>query len=133
MKASIVAPGGSYEKAMVAASYGADEVYIGVPFTSLRMRQNKVKDFDLLKQSINGLHAYGSKALLTMNIFPRNTDINVFESVVEQIEDVQADAIIFSDLGTYKIIKKYFPNTPLHLSTQTSTLNYSAVAFRADL
>lgn len=132
-KPTIVAPGWSYEKAMVAASYGAEEVYIGVPFTSLRMRQNKVKDFNLLKKSIEGIHAFWSKALLTMNIFPRNIDIKIFESVVEKIADVGADAIIFSDLGTYKIIRKYLPDTPLHLSTQTSTLNYAAVEFWADL
>jgi len=130
---SIVAPWGSYEKAIVAASYGAEEVYIGVPFTSLRMRQNKVRDFDFLKKSIQQIHSYGAKALLTMNIFPRNIDIKIFESVVEKIKDSGADAIIFSDLWTFNIIKKHLPNMPLHLSTQTTTLNYAAVQFWADL
>ena len=84
----IVAPGGSYQKALVASQYGADEVYIGVPFTSLRMRQNKITDFDDLKKTIDALHANGTKALLTMNIFPRNQDIKIFESVVQRIADV---------------------------------------------
>ena len=128
-----MAPGGSYEKALVAASYGAEEVYIGVPYTSLRMRQNKVKNFDILKKTIEGIHNYWSKALLTMNIFPRNTDIKIFEEVVEKVSDSSADAIIFSDPGTFQTLKKYFPNTPFHLSTQTSTLNYAAVQFRYDL
>ena len=44
-----------------------------------------------------------------------------------------ADAIIFSDPWTLKIIRKYLPNTDLHLSTQTSTMNYGAVQFRYDL
>jgi len=61
------------------------------------MRQNKMRTFDDLKKTINDLHANGSRAYLTMNIFPRNTDIKVFESVVEKIADVGADAIIFSD------------------------------------
>ena len=43
---AIVAPGGSFQKAVTAARYGADEVYMGVPFTSLRMRSNKVRDFE---------------------------------------------------------------------------------------
>ncbi len=130
---SIVAPGGSYQKAVVAAEYWADEVYVGVPFTSLRMRQNKIKWFEDLKKTIDALHERGKKALLTMNIFPRNSDIKIFESVVEQIADVKVDAIIFSDIGTYTIIRKYFPDTPLHLSTQTSTLNYEAAKFWYDL
>ena len=69
----IVAPGGSYEKAVIASKYGAEDVYIWVPFTSLRMRQNKVKDFSELKRTIDALHQNGSRALLTMNIFPRNS------------------------------------------------------------
>lgn len=68
-----------------------------------------------------------------MNIFPRNQDIKIFEATVEKIADVGADAIIFSDPGTFHVLKKYLPNTPLHLSTQTSTMNYSAVQFRYDM
>ena len=129
----IVAPGGSYEKAMVASAYGAEEVYIGVPFTSLRMRQNKISGFEDLEKTVKDLHANGSKALLTMNIFPRNQDIKIFEATVERIASSGADAIIFSDPGTYNILRKHVPNMPLHLSTQASTLNVEAIKFRRDL
>lgn len=132
-KPTIVAPGWSYEKAIIASKYWAEEVYIWVPFTSLRMRQNKVRDFDILKKTIQAIHDNWSKALLTMNIFPRNTDIKVFESVVEKISDTNPDAIIFSDPGTFNVLRKHFPNVPLHLSTQTSTLNYESIKFRRDL
>lgn len=130
---TLVAPGGSHTKALVASAYGADEVYLGVPFTSLRMRQNKLYSFDALKTTIDQLHINGTKALLTMNIFPRNTDIQIFESVVEKIANLNPDGIIFSDPGTFQTIRKYLPTTPLHLSTQTTTLNYAGVKFRADL
>ena len=130
---TIVAPGGSYQKALTAARFWAEEVYMGVPFTSLRMRQNKILDFDDLKKTVDAVHWYWARAFLTMNIFPRNTDIKIFESTVERISDVGADAIIFSDPWTFHILKKYLPNTHLHLSTQTSTLNYSAVKFWYDL
>ena len=132
-KPTIVAPGWSYEKAMVASHYWAEEVYVGVPFTSLRMRQNKIYNFDDLKKTVDDLHKNGSKALLTMNIFPRNMDIKIFEETVAQIADVGADAIIFSDPGTFHIIRKYMPNIPLHLSTQSSTMNYAAVQFWKDM
>lgn len=132
-KPQIVAPWWSYKKAMVASSYWADEVYIWVPFTSLRMRQNKVNGFDELDKTIEWLHANGTKALLTMNIFPKNTDIKVFESVVERLASANPDAIIFSDPGTFNIIRRYLPNVPLHLSTQTTSLNYESIKFRYDL
>ncbi len=60
-------------------------------------------------------------------------DIKIFEATVEKIADVGADAIIFSDPGTFHVLGKYLPNTPLHLSTQTSTMNYSAVQFWYDM
>lgn len=129
----IVAPWGSYSKAIIAAKYWADAVYLWVPFTSLRMRQNKIKTFDEIEATIKDLHQMNKKAYLTMNIFPRNSDIKVFEKVVEQISWLNADAIIFSDPWTYNIIKRYLPNIPLHLSTQTSTLNYESVKFWYDL
>jgi len=132
-KPVIVAPGWSYEKAVIASKYWAEDVYIWVPFTSLRMRQNKVKDFDVLKKTINAIHQNWSRALLTMNIFPRNSDIKVFESVTEQIADTNPDAIIFSDPGTFNVLRKYFPKVHLHLSTQTSTLNYESIKFWRDL
>ncbi len=132
-KPVIVAPGWSYEKAVIASKYWAEDVYIWVPFTSLRMRQNKVKDFDVLKKTINAIHENWSRALLTMNIFPRNSDIKIFESVTEQIADTNPDAIIFSDPGTFNVLRKYFPKVHMHLSTQTSTLNYESIKFWRDL
>ena len=130
---SIVAPGWSHQKAVVASAYWAEEVYLWVPFTSLRMRQNKLYNFDDLKDTINQLHEQWTKAFLTMNIFPRNKDIQIFESITEKIADCGADSIIFSDPGTFRIIRKYLPNIPLHLSTQTTTLNSDSVKFWADL
>jgi len=73
---------------MVAAHNGADAVYLGVPFTSLRMRQNKVRDYKILQQTIDDLHALGTKAYLTMNIFPRNMDIKIFESVLARVSEM---------------------------------------------
>jgi len=131
--AEIIAPGGSYTKAIVAAENGAEAVYVGVPFTSLRMRQNKVRDFSVLKKTIAALHDRGVKAYMTMNIFPRNIDMKIFESVVEKVADLGPDAIIFSDPGTFSIIRKHLPSIPLHLSTQTNMLNYEAVKFWYDL
>ena len=132
-KPEIVSPGGSYEKAIVAAKYWADAVYVWVPFLSLRMRQNKIKDFDLLKKTVDDLHKLGKKAYLTINIFPRNIDIKIIESTIEKIADVWADSVIFSDPWVFVLLKKYFKNkVKYHLSTQTNTLNWMSVKFWYD-
>jgi putative protease len=67
----IISPWGSYTKAMVAAHYGADAVYVWVPYTSLRMRQNKVKDFAVLKTTIDDIHSIGQKSLSDHEYFPQ--------------------------------------------------------------
>ncbi len=79
---------------------------MGVPFTSLRMRANKVRDFEELGRTVNEVHNLGSKALLTMNIFPRNIDIKIFEAVVEKIADLKLMGSFFSDPGTFHVLKK---------------------------
>ncbi len=133
-KPEIVAPGGSYEKAMIAARFGADAVYVWVPFLSLRMRQNKIKNFDELKKTIDDLHKLWVKAYLTINIFPRNVDIQIIESTIEQIWKLWADSVIFSDPGVFTTLKKYlWDSVNYHLSTQTNTLNAMAVKFWYDL
>jgi putative protease len=133
-KPEIVAPGWSWEKAMIAARYGADAVYVWVPFLSLRMRQNKIRNFDTLKKTIDDLHSLGVKAYLTINIFPRNTDIKVIEAVIDEISWLDMDAVIFSDPGVFTTLKKYLWNkVRYHLSTQTNTLNWMAVKFWTDL
>lgn len=128
----IISPGWSYQKAMFAAKYGADAVYVWVPFLSLRMRQNKIKDFQTLKKTIKDLQSMWKKAYLTINIFPRNTDLKVIEATIEQISDLWADSVIFSDPWVFMILKKYLKWTKYHLSTQTNTLDSLAVKFWAD-
>jgi collagenase-like PrtC family protease len=58
MKPTIVAPWGSYQKALTAARFWAEEVYMWVPFTSLRMRQNKISDFEELKKTVDWVHSF---------------------------------------------------------------------------
>ncbi len=130
----IVAPWGSYTKAVVAALNGAEAVYLGVPFTSLRMVNNKIRLFDELDKTISKLHSLWTKAYLTMNILARNIDLKLFEKTLERLQEIQRpDGIIFSDPGAYRLIRKYFPDIGLHLSTQASTMNYEAIKFWQDL
>ena len=69
-----------------------------------------------------------------MNILARNIDLKLFEKTLERLQDIQKpDGIIFSDPGAYRLIRKYFPDIGLHLSTQASTMNYEAIKFWQDL
>lgn len=132
-KIELLLPAGNKEKLEYAIRYGADAVYLGVVDFSLRaMRKGELITLDNLKESIDLAHQLGKKAYLTLNIFAFNKDIKLLESCMDKISESKPDALIMSDVGIMRTVRKYMPDTPIHVSTQTSTLNYEAVRFWQD-
>lgn len=133
-KPELLLPAGNLEKLEYAIKYGADAVYLGVVDFSLRaMRKGELITFDNLKQAVDKAHQLNAKAYLTLNIFAFNNDIKNLEKSIDIIKDANPDSIILSDLGVFRVVKRYMPNTPIHVSTQANTLNYEAVKFWQDL
>ena len=132
-KIELLMPAGSKEKMEYAIRYGADAVYIGMVDFSLRaMRKGELITLENLKDAIDMAHGLGKKVYLTLNIFAFNRDIKALEGCLEKISDANPDSLIMSDTGIIRLAKKYMPSTPIHISTQTSTLNYEAVKFWQD-
>ncbi len=132
-KIELLLPAGNKEKLEYAVRYGADAVYLGVVDFSLRaMRKGELITLDNLKDSIDLAHKLGKKAYLTLNIFAFNNDIHSLEECMERISDSNPDALIVSDVGIMRVVRKYMPDTPLHISTQANSLNYEAVKFWQD-
>ena len=132
-KIELLLPAGNKEKLEYAIRYGADAVYLGVVDFSLRaMRKGELITLDNLKDSIDLAHQLGKKAYLTLNIFAFNNDIHALEECIERISDSNPDALIVSDVGIMRIVRRYMPDTPLHISTQANSLNYEAVKFWQD-
>ncbi len=128
----LLLPAGNMEKLEYAVKYGADAVYLGVSDFSLRaMRKGELITIENLPDAIGLAHKLGAKAYLTLNIFAFNNDIINLESCIERFKD--ADAVILSDFGVYNLVHKYLPEMPVHVSTQTNTLNYESVKFWRDL
>lgn len=132
-KIELLLPAGNKEKLEYAIRYGADAVYLGVVDFSLRaMRKGELITLDNLKDSIDLAHQLGKKAYLTLNIFAFNNDIHALEECMERISYSNPDALIVSDVGIMRIVRRYMPDTPLHISTQANSLNYEAVKFWQD-
>ena len=122
------------EKLEYAIRYGANAVYLGVVDFSLRaMRKGELITLENLKDAVNLAHSLGAKAYVTLNIFAFNNDIKQLESCIDRFQDANPDAIILSDFGVFNLVRKRMPNTPIHISTQTNTLNYESVKFWRDL
>lgn len=130
----LLMPAGNLEKLEYAVRYGADAVYLGVVDFSLRaMRKGEIITLENLKQAVDLAHKLGAKAYLTLNIFAFNNDIKHLESCMDIIKDANPDAVLVSDFGILRLLKKYMPQTELHISTQTNILNYECVKFWQDM
>ncbi len=129
----LLMPAGNLEKLEYAIKYGANAVYLGVVDFSLRaMRKGEIITLDNLKTAVDLARSLGAKAYLTLNIFAFNNDIKLLEKSIDIIKDSKPDALIVSDFGIINIARKYMPKIPLHISTQTNTLNYESVKFWRD-
>lgn len=130
----LLMPAGNLEKLEYAVRYGANAVYLGVVDFSLRaMRKGEIITLENLKSAVELAHKLGAKAYLTLNIFAFNSDIKHLEECMDIIKDAKPDAILVSDFGILRLIKKYMPEVDIHISTQTNILNYECVKFWQDM
>ena len=130
----LLMPAGNLEKLEYAVRYGANAVYLGVVDFSLRaMRKGEIITLENLKSAVELAHKLGAKAYLTLNIFAFNSDIKHLEDCMDIIKDAKPDAILVSDFGILRLIKRYMPDVDIHISTQTNILNYECVKFWQDM
>ena len=130
----LLMPAGNLEKLEYAVRYGANAVYLGVVDFSLRgMRKGEMITLENLKSAVELAHKLGAKAYLTLNIFAFNSDIKHLEECMDIIKDAKPDAILVSDFGILRLIKRYMPDVDIHISTQTNILNYECVKFWQDM
>lgn len=127
----LVSPAGNLEKLKTAYLFGADAVYIGIEGFSLRARADNFSsgDYKLLKQ----VRIPGRKLYCACNIYFHDHDIRRLEESLEDLKAYKFDAFIISDIGIVPVIKKYFPGTSLHLSTQANCINTEAAKKYRDM
>jgi len=122
-KVELLAPAGNLEKLKIALAYGADAVYGGTSTFSLRIRSGKEFDMDSYAKGIAHAHARGKKVYTTINSFPFNSQIKLYENHIAKMAELQPDALIVSSPGVIKMARRIAPNIPIHLSTQANVMN----------
>lgn len=123
----LLAPAGSYEKAIIAFKYGADAIYIGTLKISLRTKA-KIEQEDLEKV-VTYAHSHGKKVYAAINIY---ADDDQYEDIIEQckmLEKLKVDGIIAADGGIIETIKEHAPSIPINISTQANTISLPACKF----
>ena len=131
-KIELLAPAGDLERLKLAFHYGADACYLGGKDFSLRAN---AKNFSLedLKEAAQYAHKLGKKIYVTVNIIFHNEDLDGLIKYLKELEKINVDAVIVSDLAVVNIINENNINLEIHLSTQASTLNSYSATFCKNL
>lgn len=124
----LLAPAGDLERLKIALLYGADAVYIGGVDYSLRAN---AKNFSLeeIKEACKYAHNLKKRVYVTVNIVPHNNDLDNIEEYLKELDKINVDGIIVSDIYIMKLWAKLKLQLELHVSTQASTLNYHTALF----
>ncbi|HRT69427.1 MAG TPA: U32 family peptidase [Bacilli bacterium] len=122
----LLAPAGDLEKLKIAVLYGADAVYIGGKKFSLRARASNFTLKDI-KEGCRFAHRHGAKVYVTMNIIPHEEDFTGVKNYLKSLERAKVDGIIVSSMSVAELSKEVTPSLDLHISTQLSSANSSAV------
>ena len=115
----ILAPAGTPEAAMAALKAGADAIYAGGSMFSARAFAGNFNEKELIK-AIEDCHFYGAKLYMTVNILMKEEEIKVLCDFVRPYYEAGVDGILVQDPGVAAVLRREFPDLPLHASTQMS-------------
>lgn len=127
----LLAPAGDLEKLRFAYAYGADAAYAGAGEFSLRA--NSGFDLNEIEQGIGIAHGMGKRLFLALNAFLRDDDLKELPAYLEQLAQLGPDALIISDPGFFRLCRRYAPDIPVHISTQSNNMNSETLSFWSDL
>lgn len=120
----LLAPAKNLEFGIEAINHGADAVYIGGPAFGARSNAgNSVADIEALAKHA---HRYGARVLVAFNTILNDAEIPEAETLVRQIYEAGADALIVQDMG---LLELDLPPIQLHASTQTDNRSPEKVRF----
>ncbi|MBP3799355.1 MAG: U32 family peptidase [Bacilli bacterium] len=127
-RVELLSPAGDLERLKVTLLYGADAVYLGGKQFGLRANATNFT-FEELEEGCRFAHSLNKKVYLTLNIVFHNDDINGVFKYIDDVVKCGVDAFIVSDISICEYIKKNYKSIEVHLSTQSSTMNYKAAEF----
>ena len=125
----LLSPAGTLKNMRYALAYGADAVYAGQPRYSLRVRNNEFNHLDVMAGAIAEAHAQNKQFYIASNISPHNDKIRSYLRDMEEVIEMQPDALIMSDPGLIMMVREKWPEMPIHLSVQANATNYATVKF----
>ncbi len=132
MKHELLAPAGSPEICRAVLAAGADAVYLGGEKYGARAFAQNFSEEEIL-EVLDLAHLYGKKIFLTVNTLLKNLETGeALYRYLKPYYEHGLDAIIVQDFGVFQFVRKYFPELPVHASTQMSVANADGARFLID-
>ena len=128
----LLSPAGDMNALEAALHFGADAVYAGMKRFGLRAYAGNFSPEEL-ETAARLVHSRGKKIYVTMNILPFDDEMEDFISAAGTAKDIGADAVIASDPGAIRLLRKRLPGLPVHVSTQANTLNSETAEMFRDM
>lgn len=128
MKKELLLPAGSMEALKGAVLNGADAVYVGGTQYGARAFAPNFTNEEL-NEATKFCHLYGAKIYVTVNTMMKEDEIGSALEFVNDLNTIEVDAVLVSDLGLMNEIHTKYPDLPIHVSTQAHTFNASQFSF----
>ncbi|MFH2000764.1 MAG: U32 family peptidase, partial [Planctomycetota bacterium] len=114
-----------------ALASGADAVYLGLKDFNAR---RKAKNFspDELAAAVRDCHRAGCRVYLTFNTLLYDHEWSCAAQALGAAWEAGVDALIVQDLGLIERVRAWFPNLPLHASTQMTVHHPSQLRALSD-
>lgn len=127
-KPELLAPAGTIEAFHAAIEAGADAIYLGMKQFNAR---NRAANFTpgQLKRIREICDKQNVKMYITLNTLIRNAEISEALDQIYQLQQIRPDAVIIQDWGIFWLLKHFFPQIPVHASTQMGIHNSSGLRF----
>ena len=126
-KPEILAPAGSIESMKGAISAGADAIYIGGSRFGARAYADN-PEADMLLSAIDYVHSKDRRIYLTVNTLLKEQELTKeLAPFLEKYYRAGIDAVIVQDVGVLHFLAAYFPDLPVHASTQMTLVSEDGV------
>ena len=113
----LLAPAGNMDAFHAALSGGADAVYMGGRQYGARAFADNFSEEELLR-AIRIAHLHHKKLYLTVNTITREQELSGLPVFLRPFYEEGLDGVIVADVGVASLIRRVFPDMPIHASTQ---------------
>lgn len=116
-KVELLAPAGNFDALKGVIKAGADAVYLGGTLYSARAYADNFTQEEIC-EGIHLAHVFGRRVYLTVNTLVKERELDALYQYILPFYEKGLDGVIVQDLGVLRFLGTYFPDLPLHASTQ---------------